>query len=166
MSAVMPAAQSASSLDAVSLLIADHDKARMLFAEYQRIKESGTAAEKFEVAKQVCGDLLIHMAIEEALFYPPVRKAISEKDLVKEGKEEHEEAKDLIRKLGDLDLASAEFDTTMQKLFEGVTHHVDEEEQEMFPKVRDSKLDLQALGEELLDAKNEMRTRLGLAPEM
>lgn len=166
MSAVMPATQSTSSLDAISLLVADHDKAKMLFAEYQRIKESGTTAEKFEIAKQVCGDLLIHMALEEALFYPPVRKAISEKGLVEEGQEEHEEAKDLIRKLGDIDPASAEFDETMQKLFEGITHHVEEEEQEMLPKARESQLNLQSLGEELLEAKTEMRTRLGLSPEL
>jgi hemerythrin-like domain-containing protein len=165
MSAVMSADQSAPAHDAISLLTADHDKAKALFAEYQRIRSTGTAAEKFEIAKQVCGDLLIHIAIEEALFYPPVRKSIEEKDLVKEGEEEHEEAKELIRQLGDIDPASPEFDEKMQELFEGINHHIEEEEHEMFPKVRESGLDLEDIGKQLQEAKNDMRSRLGLPPE-
>ena len=165
MSAVMSDVPASSTLDAISLLSADHDKARGLFEQYRCLKDSGTAEEKFELVKQVCGDLLIHIAIEEAIFYPPVRKAISEKDLVEEGEEEHEEAKELIRQLGNIDPASPEFDEKMQKLFECIAHHVEEEEQEMFPTVRASRLDLQVIGEELMQAKNEMRTRLGLPPE-
>lgn len=165
MSAVMSADQSLPVQDAVSLLTADHDKAKALFAEYQRIKDTGTPSEKFEIARQVCGDLLIHMAIEEALFYPPARKALKDKDLIKDGEEEHEEAKDLIRQLGDIDPASSEFDEKMQKLFEGINHHVEDEEQEMFPQARKAGLDLEDIGKQLQAAKNEMRTRLGLSPE-
>jgi hemerythrin-like domain-containing protein len=165
MSAVISADPSLPAHDAVSLLIADHDKAKALFAEYQRIKDTGSAAEKFEIAKQVCGGLLIHLAIEEALFYPPVRKAIGQKELMEEAEEEHEKTKELIRQLGDIDPASPEFDEKMQKLCEGVNHHVEEEEHEMFPKVRDSGLDLEDIGKQLQEAKNDMRTRLGLPPE-
>lgn len=165
MSAVISADPSLPAHDAVSLLISDHEKAKALFAEYQRIKDMGTAAEKFEIAKQVCGDLLIHMAIEEALFYPPVRKAIKQKDLVKEGEGEHEEAKELIRQLGDIDPANPEFDEKMQKLYEGINHHVEEEEHEMFPKVRNSRLDLEDIGKQIQQAKKDMRSRLGLPPE-
>jgi hemerythrin superfamily protein len=165
MSAVMPADPSMPAHDAVSLLTADHDKAKALLTEYQRIKDTGTAAEKFDIARQVCGDLLIHMAIEEALFYPPVRQAIKQKDLVKEGEEEHEEAKELIRQLGDIDPASPEFDEKMQKLCDAINHHVEEEEHEMFPKVRDSGLDLEDIGKQLQEAKKDMRIRLGLPPE-
>jgi hemerythrin-like domain-containing protein len=165
MSAVMSADPIAPARDAVSLLTADHDKAKAMFAEYQRIKDTGTAAEKFEIAKQVCGDLLIHLAIEEALFYPPVRKSIKQKDLVKQGEGEHEEAKELIRQLGDMDPASPEFDEKMQKLYEGINHHVEEEENEMFPEVRKSRHGLEDIGKQMQEAKNDMRVRLGLPPE-
>lgn len=165
MSAVISPDKIASSLDAVDLLTADHDKVKAMFKQYQALQKSGTPEEKFEVAKLLCGELLIHMALEEALFYPPVRKAIKEKDLVKEGEEEHDEAKDIIRALGDIDPASPEFDEKMQKLCEGINHHVEEEEHEMFPKVRQSKLDLEKLGQQLMDAKNATRVNLGLPPE-
>lgn len=165
MSAVMSSDNPASLLDAVDLLTADHDKAKAMFKKYEELQKNGTAEEKFEVAKLVCGELLIHMALEEALFYPPVRKAIKEKDLVKEGEEEHDEAKEIIRALGELDSASSEFDEKMQKLGEAINHHVEEEEHEMFPKIRQSKLDLDKLGKQMMEAKNATRISLGLPPE-
>lgn len=165
MSAVISPDRIASSTDAVDLLTADHDKAKAMFKQYQELQKSGTPEEKFELAKLLCGELLIHMALEEALFYPPVRNAIEETDLVREGEEEHDEAKDIIRALGDIDPASPEFDEKMQKLCEGINHHVEEEEHEMFPKVRQSKLDLEKLGQQLKEAKNATRVNLGLPPE-
>lgn len=159
------ASSSPASPDALALLIADHDKAKALFKQYQQLQQSGNTQEKFEIAKLVCGDLLIHMALEEALFYPPVRKAIKEKDLVKEGEEEHGEAKELIRALGDIDPGSAEFDEKMEKLSKCVSHHVEEEEDEMFPKVRQSGLDLETLGRQMMETKNATRISLGLPPE-
>lgn len=165
MSAVMSADQNMPMHDALSLLTSDHEKAKALFGEYQRIRSTGSTEEKFDLAKQVCGDLLIHMAIEEALFYPAVRKVIKDKDLVKEGEKEHQEAKELIRQLGEIDPAGVEFDEKMQVLFEGIHHHVEAEEHEIFPRVRESRLNLEMLGQQLLEAKNEMRTRLGLPPE-
>lgn len=165
MSAVISLDDPAVPFDVLNLLTAEHDKAKLLFSEYQALQQNGTAEQKFELAKQLCGDLLIHMALEEALFYPAVRKAINDKDLVKEGEQEHEEAKDLIRVLGDIPPASPEFDKKMQKLFEGISHHVEEEENEMFPKVRQSELDLETLGREVREAKMAMRSRLGLPPE-
>ncbi len=65
--------------DAIGLLTEDHRKAQMLFADFAlRANAQGDPAEKFAVARQVCGDLLIHMAIEEAIFYPRVREALHE----------------------------------------------------------------------------------------
>lgn len=156
---------SPASSDAIELLIADHDKAKALFEQYSKLQANASAEEKFEIAKLVCGDLLIHMALEEALFYPPVRKAIKEKDLVKEGEEEHGEAKELIRALGNIDPGSPEFDEKMQELSKAVSHHVEEEENEMFPKVRQSSLDLESLGRQMIETKNATRVSLGLPAE-
>lgn len=114
------------------------------------------------MAKLLFGELLIHMALEEALFYPQVRKAIREKDSIEEGEQEHDEDKDLILALGDIDHASPDFDEKMQKLFDGISSHVAEEEKELFPRVRHSKLNLEKLGRDVRDA---MRANLGLPPE-
>jgi iron-sulfur cluster repair protein YtfE (RIC family) len=154
------AAEPAIGHDAIGLLTADHRKAQALFDEYER--SSGSPEEKFEIAKTVCGEVLIHMAIEEAIFYPAVRQYIRDDDLMNEAEVEHEGAKELIRQLGEIEPDDPIFDAKMTVLAEQVNHHVQEEELGMFPKVLLSEADIVALGKELLTAKNEMRTNLGL----
>ncbi|MDB5841823.1 MAG: hemerythrin [Herminiimonas sp.] len=157
-------AESRVTRNAIDLLTADHRKAETLFNEYDGLKE-GSPEEKYEVAKKVCGDLLIHMALEEAIFYPAVREKVSDEELVNEAEVEHNGAKDLIRQLGEIKPDDPMFDATMKVLSEQIDHHVQEEESSMFPKARLSGLDINALGAQLQEAKNEMRTRLGLEPE-
>jgi hypothetical protein len=151
--------------DVIGLLTTDHRKAEALFAEYERTKETIAPHQKFELAKQVCGELLIHMAIEEGIFYPAVRKAIRDDELMDESQVEHDAAKDLIIQLGEIQPDDPIFDAKMAVLAEQIEHHVQEEESVMFPKVLVSEIDLIELGRELLEAKNNMRTRLGLPIE-
>ena len=151
--------------DAIGLLTQDHRKVQALFREFDRIKDSGNTKEKFEIAKEVCGDLLIHMEIEEAIFYKAVREKIGNDDLMSNAEAEHKEAKRLIRHIGEIDPTHSAFNSKIADLAEKIDHHVDDEERVMFPKVLVSGLDLTALGEQLHTAKNEMRTNLGLKPE-
>ncbi|MDB5763195.1 MAG: hemerythrin [Herminiimonas sp.] len=161
----VPAGESMMTPDAIGLLTADHRKAKSLFDEYEGLKSSGSPEEKFEIARQVCGELLIHMAVEEAIFYPAVRQHIRDDDLVNEAEAEHEGAKELIRQLGDIKPDDPIFDAKITVLTEQIDHHVQEEELTMFPKILLSGIDISALGKELRTAKNDMRTRLGLPPE-
>jgi hypothetical protein len=79
-----------------------------------------------------------------------------------EAEVEHEGAKDLIRQLGELKPSDPMFDAKIKVLGEQIEHHVEEEESDMFPKARKSGIDLDALGAELLAAKNQMRVQHGL----
>lgn len=150
------------SQDAIQLLKADHEEAKKLFDHYENVKDRASPAEKMDIAKQVCGALLIHMEIEEKIFYPRVRAKISDDDLMNEAEVEHNGAKDLIQQLGDMDASDPMFDAKIKVLGEQIEHHVEEEEDEMFPKARKSGVDLVALGQELLAAKNQMRVSHGL----
>jgi iron-sulfur cluster repair protein YtfE (RIC family) len=151
--------------DAIGLLTQDHRKAQALFREYDLIKDSGSPEEKFEIAKKVCGELLIHMEVEEAFFYSVVWEKIGDDDLMKSAETEHKDAKRLIRHIGEIDPSHPAFDSKIAELAQKIDHHVDEEERVMFPKVLVSGLDLTALGETLHSAKNDMRVNLGLPPE-
>ncbi|MBI1891705.1 MAG: hemerythrin domain-containing protein [Burkholderiales bacterium] len=151
--------------DVIALLSADHRKAEALFAQYEQTKESITPHQKFELAKKVCGELLIHMAIEEGIFYPAVRRAIRDDELMEEAQDEHESAKQLIIQLGEIQPDDPLFDSKIASLADQIDHHVQDEESVMFPKVLVSDVDLIELGKELLEAKNNMRTRLGLPVE-
>lgn len=155
----------AAARDAIALLSADHRKVEILFANFAQVRMGDSVDEKFSVAKQVCGDLLIHMAIEEAIFYPKVRQALSEGNLVDEAEHEHDGAKDLIKELGEIDPGDPLFDSKVEALARQISEHVEKEETVVFPRMLTAPVDLMALGLELFTAKSDMRARLGLPPE-
>ncbi|MCW5298909.1 hemerythrin domain-containing protein [Herbaspirillum lusitanum] len=150
------------SQDAIVLLKADHQEAKELFDKYENIKEHAGDDQKMEIAKKVCGALLIHMEIEEKIFYPRVRQKIDDADLMNEALVEHDGAKSLIQQIGELKPGDPMFDAKIKVLGEQIEHHVEEEEKEMFPKARDSGLDLIELGSQLFEAKNRLRVEHGL----
>ncbi len=150
------------SQDAIVLLKADHQEAKELFEKYENVKEDASDDLKMEIAKKVCGALLIHMEIEEKIFYPRVRQKIDDSDLMNEALVEHDGAKSLIKQIGELKPGDPMFDAKMKVLSEQIEHHVEEEEKEMFPKARQSGVDLLELGVQLLEAKNRMRIENGL----
>jgi hemerythrin-like domain-containing protein len=148
--------------DAIGLLTADHRHARKLFDQFDGLKGQGSPDEKFAIAKQVCGDLLIHMAIEEAIFYPSVRRHIENEELVDSVSSEHDGPKDIIIQLGRINPGDPEFDAEMASLAEQIDRHVQHEESRIFPEVLMSDIDIAQLGNELAAARSEMRTNLGL----
>lgn len=150
------------SQDAIVLLKSDHKEAKELFKEYEKVKEHGSDEQKMKVAKEVCGALLIHMEIEEKIFYPRVRPDIDDDDLMNEAVVEHNGAKELIKQLGEMKASDPMFDAKIKVLSEQIEHHVEEEETDMFPKVRKSGVDLVELGAQLFEAKNRMRVEHGL----
>ena len=150
--------------DAIALLKEDHREAEDLFAQYDKLKEAGRDQGKFAIAKKVCAALLIHMEIEEKIFYPRVRGPVHDDDMMNEAEVEHAGAKDLIKQLGLLKPDDPMFDAKIKVLSEQIEHHVDEEEKDMFPDVKKTGIDLEELGAELFDAKNKMRAEHGLPP--
>ena len=110
-----------------------------------------------ELARQICHELTVHAQIEEEIFYPALRGAIKETDLVAEAEVEHQSAKDLIAQIEAMDTADEKFDAKVTVLGEYVDHHVKEERNEMFPKARAArKLDLLAMRDQLMERKEEL----------
>jgi hemerythrin superfamily protein len=135
--------------DAIAILTADHKKVKKLFKEYEKLKEDGDPSEKEELVAQICTELALHAEAEESIFYPAVRAAIDEEDLLDEAEVEHATAKDLIAQLESGDPSDPLYDAKVKVLSEYVDHHVKEEEDEMFPKAKKAKLDMESLGEEI-----------------
>lgn len=141
--------------DALSLLKEDHEKAKKLFKQFERMKKKDASDEELEqIVEQACKELTIHTQIEEQIFYPALRAAIDDDDLMDEATVEHQSAKDLIAQLQDpgADLHDAKFTV----LGEYVNHHIEEEEKEMFKKARRAKIDLVALGERMAAMKTDL----------
>jgi len=97
----------------------------------------------------VCADLKIHSTLEEEMFYPAVREAIGDEDLMNEAAVEHETARMLIEQLENMGADDPNYFATFTVLGEYVRHHVREEQGEMFPAARKAGLDMQALGEKM-----------------
>ncbi|HEY3645983.1 MAG TPA: hemerythrin domain-containing protein [Gammaproteobacteria bacterium] len=140
--------------DAVALLKADHQEAKELYKKFFKAK---TAAQKKELAGQLCLALSVHMRIEEDIFYPAVAKALKEKDklVVPEARVEHSSLKRLITEVEEAP-EDDEFEARVQVMCEYTTHHVKEEETKMFPKAKASGVDLADLGERLQYRKLEL----------
>jgi len=143
---------------ALKLLKEDHRQVEELFKQYESQKEQGAGNEKTRTAQLICVALTIHAAIEEELLYPAARKALAKegKDLVDEAAVEHQSLKDII---GRLEVAPAKdplYDAAVKVLEEYVKHHVKEEENELFPKLSSSDLDLDELGKQMFVRKAQL----------
>ena len=148
------------SQDAIVMLKADHKEVKALFREFQ--KASTTPARKEALVKKIIELLTVHTYIENEVMYPRVRALLPDlEDDVLESYEEHHVADVLVMELAGMDRSDERFEAKATVLIENVTHHIDEEEQDWFPKVREglSRTQLRDIGEELAAAKDKAPRR-------
>jgi hemerythrin superfamily protein len=142
--------------DAIEMLIADHKRVAKLFKEFEKVDHEDAEASR-EIVEMACAELKVHTTLEEEIFYPAVREALGEEEeLLNEAEIEHASAKELIAKLEGLEAGDAYYTAAFTVLAEYVRHHVKEEQNEMFPKVKKSALDLDALAEAMRERKEEL----------
>ena len=142
-------------LNALELLKEDHAKVKQSFKEFEKMDHEDKATMQ-EMVRAVCADLKAHTTIEEEIFYPAVRAAIEDEDLMNEAKVEHTSAKELIAQLEGMKPDDPLYSATFTVLGEYVLHHVKEEESEMFAQVRKAKLDLEELGAKMMARKQQL----------
>ena len=149
-------------MNAISLLKQDHGNVENLFHRFETLGPDA-ATEKADVRDKIVEHLSVHAAIEEQVFYPAVREKLGDQagPAVLESLEEHHVVKWTLSELQKLQPTSERFDAKMTVLIESVRHHVKEEEDELFPKVRDAFTveELNDLGEALEKAKASAPTR-------
>jgi hemerythrin superfamily protein len=146
--------------DAIALLERDHREVEDLF---ERFEAAGSDAEKGEIAEQICMALKVHAQIEEELFYPPARDETGDAGLVDEALVEHMSAKVLIAQIESMEPGQPLYDAKVKVLGEQIRHHVEEEESELFPEVRETGMNLEALGAKLAARKADLLGELAPA---
>lgn len=145
--------------DAISLLTADHEKVQDMFRQFDALKDASdarSAQERQRIAAAACAELTVHTTLEEEIFYPAVRAAIDDAELMNEAQVEHDGAKALIEQLGHMTAKNDMFNAKFTVLSEYVNHHIREEQMQIFPKVRLAELDLLALGQRMTTRKREL----------
>jgi hemerythrin superfamily protein len=141
---------------AIELLKSQHREVEELFEKFEKASK---ATAKRQVAEQICDKLTVHATIEERHFYPAV-KAKQTEDLLLEALEEHLAAKRVMADLLDLKPSDETFEPKVKVLQEQIEHHVEEEEEELFPKVEKllSAEELEGLAQEMTATQTELES--------
>lgn len=141
--------------NAVEILKNDHETVKQLFKDYEKCADKDSD-KKVAIANEICMELLVHSKIEEEVFYPVAREYLNDDDMMNEAEVQHASAADLIAQIQTMSPEDEMYDAKVTVLGEYIDHHVKEEEKEMFPKLKKTKMDLKEVGERLLARKQEL----------
>ncbi len=131
-------------MDPIDFLTEQHRETESLFEDFQQTEDS---SRRGDIVDEIIEDLQLHMALEEEIFYPAVGDSIPDlKQQLLEDFEEHHAAQLLLRELENMDVDHERFPAKVSVVKEQVQHHIEEEESELFPRVRDE-LDQDRLNE-------------------
>lgn len=139
-------------VNALELLKEDHREAEQLFQSF----EEADGRSRQGIADQALKALEIHAKIEEDLIYPAIREATGEEDMVDEANEEHHVVTLLIKELKKMKASAEGYKAKFKVLSELVKHHIEEEEQEMFPQAENTDVNWEELGQEAMTIKERM----------
>ncbi len=135
-------------MNAIGLLKQQHREVDELFEEFEQAGD-GAVKTRQRVCLQIADALAVHASIEEEIFYPEAKEATEDtEDLLRESVEEHLSVKRLLAEILESDIEDEQMESRISVLKEQVQHHVQEEEKELFPKVKKacSKEQLEEMG--------------------
>jgi hemerythrin superfamily protein len=148
-------------MDALTLLEQDHQKVKKLMGEIEKTTERGVKTRE-ELFTKLVQELTVHEKIEEQIFYPAVKDAAKTKkleEIVTESFEEHHFVNMVVAEIKETPFEAEEWAAKFSVMMENIEHHAfEEEEGEMFPKVRKlfSKAELEDLGAQMEDLKTQL----------
>jgi hemerythrin-like domain-containing protein len=149
------------STDAIVLLKDEHKEIRRAFDAFEKAGD-GAEKTKGKLVDQIIELLTVHTYIENEVMYPRVRELLPDlEDDVLESYEEHHVADLLVMELANMKPSDERFDAKTTVLIENVRHHIEEEEQEWFPQVREGlgRKQLQEIGAEMAEARKKAPRR-------
>jgi len=148
----------ASNVDAIQLLKDDHQKMRKLLTELDSTGESDTTKRQ-RLFTQVKEELTVHEAIEEEIFYPALKQHRKAKEIVLEAYEEHGVVDMVMTEIEQVPFDDETWGAKFTVMKENIEHHIEEEENEMFPQARDAfeKADLEELGKQMMARKEQLQ---------
>ncbi|MBC7940968.1 MAG: hemerythrin domain-containing protein [Chitinophagaceae bacterium] len=147
---------SASRNEVLGQLKEDHKRVKKAYAQFKKLDVDSDAEACQALVTQVLDELTVHAALEEEILYPAAREALSETDIVDEAEVEHESVHTFIEQLRRMTPADEKYAARFIVLCEYVTHHVKEEEGEMFPQLERAKLDWESISTEMSERRSEM----------
>lgn len=144
--------------DAIAMLRDDHRKVAAMFARFARLGHD--RARKASLVASLCRELSVHARLEEEIFYPAARTVLKDASPVDEADVEHATVKALVADLERAKPGDDHYDAKVKVLGEYVRHHVAEEQDGLFPKLRRTPLDFGVLGERIAARRRELEGAL------
>jgi hemerythrin-like domain-containing protein len=154
-------AASRRSFNAIALLREDHAEVTALFDRYEKGAKRLNDTKKTAIARDICDKLIVHTTIEEEIFYPACQDLPGMDDILAEARVEHQGARDLIARISAGKAGDEEYDAQVIVLGDYIRHHVKDEHNDLFPRVRKSSLDLNEIGQLLASRKAELTSNRG-----
>ena len=136
--------------DAIALLEADHQRVEALFREFK--SAGGNRDAKFDIAQAICAELTLHAMVEEEIFYPEFARATGEEQAVEHARVEHQQLKELIAKVPDVENLEGAMEVIMRRTLE----HVEEERRDIFAKAKEKGMELATLGRRIETRRAEV----------
>jgi hemerythrin-like domain-containing protein len=155
-------------VDAIFLLEKDHEAVQALFSEFRKFEEEGAKdvdEMKQAIMDDVCSMLKIHAQIEEEIFYPAARECLKDdEELMDEVEAEQDAAKVLVGKIEKGSASNPDTCALFLELSDAIDEHIQEEQDEMFPRVREAGMNTAQIGERLKARKDELEGEAAKAP--
>lgn len=141
----------------VDLLKEDHKKVKQLFKDFE---DTESTSKKEKIVNEVISELKVHTKLEEELFYPAARQEVQDseegEDLMNEAEEEHHVVDLIIAELEELDPEDEHYDAKFTVMAENVKHHIEEEEGDLFLRVKNTAANAPELGAEMKQRKQQL----------
>jgi hemerythrin-like domain-containing protein len=157
-----PAFSNATLSDLIGVLSDDHRKALRLFEQFERLKDRTDDNTKQSLVETICTELVIHARVEEEFLYPALVEALGNIPLLEQAEVEHMVARQLIGDLESMLPGDDLYDARISVLGEYVRHHIEEEENRIFPLMRGAPLDTGTLVPGLLARREELRSEFDM----
>lgn len=149
----------ASGDDAVAMLLADHREMERLYAQFEQTPPDEEDRRQ-ALANDLIRELSVHAIVEEMYLYPLTAEAVANgEQLAEHSLDEHQEIKDRLADLDDMRASDSDYGRQLEAVMSAVTHHVEEEEGELFPALRRA-----VAPERLVQAGERMRRAKTVAP--
>ncbi|WKB54247.1 hemerythrin domain-containing protein [Eleftheria terrae] len=159
----MTTRNSSARAEVIEMLKEDHKRVKKAFRDFSKLDPENDPQACQQLADQICTDLQLHARLEEEVFYPAARSGMDEPELIEEAEVEHASAKWLIEQLRTMSPDNPRFAATVTVLGEYVKHHIKEEEGDIFEKLSRSRIEWEALLEEMHERRTELMVEMGLA---
>jgi hemerythrin-like domain-containing protein len=150
--------QHSDSDDVITELVKDHREVQQMFDRL--LERQVPTEERASIVSDVITELVKHSVVEEQHLYPLARRALDDGDQIADHEiAEHAEAERLMKQLEQTDMMDASFEPTLHRLMTDIRHHIEEEERDLFPRLRQS-----CPAEELQELGDTVRSWKKVAP--